>query len=84
MEKDVIHAGFDNLVYKFLGQDRTSLDTDFGSLDVHNLSGVLIHEVFVPCLENPGCKSLSDMLFKLFSICPYLLGQIEDVENVLI
>ena len=84
MKLDVVYARVENLVYNFFCKNSTSLDSDDVSFHVDNLSGILVDPVLVPLLKHSGRKFLAYVFLKLASFSPYLLGQSEDVENVLV
>ena len=74
--EDVLHVG--------LVDDLLAVDDDFVTLDVDNLSGVLVDEVLVPGLENPGCELASDTFLQICLVDLDLFCKVEDVEDILV
>ena len=61
-----------------------AVDDDFVTLDVDNFSCVLIYEILVPGLEDPGCELASDTFLQVCLVDLDFFCKVEDVEDVLV
>ncbi|GFI13887.1 hypothetical protein IMSAGC008_01428 [Muribaculaceae bacterium] len=84
MEEHCLHATREDGVDVVLGKFDLAVYYDLVTLDGHNLAGVLVHEVFHPCLEHTGGKLAAYHLFEVCLVDLYFFCQAENLDNVLI
>ena len=84
VEQDGLDARLENRVAELRREDRLTADDLFVTLDGYHLTGILVYEVFGPCLEHVSGQNAPHALgegglghFDFF-------GQVEAVEDVLV
>ena len=84
VQEDGVDTGVYDVIYVVLVENGLAVNNDLVPLDVDYLTGVFIHEVLVPCLEDAGSELGTDILCKFFLGGLHLACKSEDVEDVLV
>ena len=84
VQEDGLHSGIDDLVDVFLFQDGIPVEDLFVTFDGYDLAGIFVHEVFHPGFQYARSQTAADVLLESRFAHFHLLGQVEDVEDVLV
>ena len=84
VEEDGADSGVHDVINVVLVENGLTVNDNLVPLDVDYLTGVLVHEVLVPCLEDAGGELGTDILRKFFLGGLHLACKSEDIEDVLV
>ena len=84
MYEDGLCTALKNLHHIFVGDLGLTFHDHLITLNGYNLTGILIDEVLVPALQHAGCQFTANHSFQALLVHLHLLGQVEDLEDILI
>ncbi len=84
MQQNRLGTRLDYLVDMFLRKLDFAVDYDVVTLDRDDLARILVDEVLDPCRQNTRSELAADGLFKICFGDLYLVGQIEDLQYLLV
>ena len=84
MKKDGAYARVENLLDVFLFENGLAVDHNLVAVDGDNLAGILVDEILHPCAEHACGELAAESLLEVGLVDLHLLGEVEDLDNVLI
>ena len=84
VEQDGVNARLENQVDAILVEFLLAVDDHLVALDGDHFAGVLVYEILHPGAEHTGSKLAAEGLLQVGLVDPDLLGQVEDVDDVLV
>ena len=84
VDKNGVSTALQDVDHVLLGNLGLTIHDDLVTLDGHHLASILIDEVLVPTLQHTGGEFAADDLLQGGLAHLHLLGQVEDLQDVLI
>ena len=84
MYEDGAGTTLQDVEHVVLGNLGLTFHDNLVTLDRYNLTGILIYEVLIPALQHTGSELTTKYFLQRLLINLYLLGKVEDLQNILI
>ena len=84
VNQDTLHTRFQNQIDMLWFQNSFTVDNYLITFDSYNFTGILINEVFCPCLQNTSCQFTSDDFLQVGLVNLNVFCQIKDFKNIFI
>ncbi len=84
MEQNRLGVGFQNALHQFGCKFRLTLNDDLVTFNGHHLTGILVHEILRPRVEDIACQRSANAVFKILAGAFHLLRQSEAVKDILV
>ena len=84
VQENALSSTFQNLRYHLLGDDSLALNDNLRTVDRYYFTSIFVHEVLVPASHHATGNLAAYAGLEVLLVDLYLLGKVEDAQNVLI
>ena len=84
VNQNILNTRFKYDINVFRLDNCFTVNHDLITLNGNNFTGIFIHKILNPCLQDAGCQFTTNHLLQISLVDFHLLGQIEYLKNVLV